>query len=55
VSDQQYRLVVDEASTAIPASIEWGQQQNVVIKSVQEYVPPFDDVFVALVEQEEAT
>jgi ABC-2 type transport system ATP-binding protein len=54
LTDREYRLVVDEASTAIPASIEWGQRQNVVVKSVQEYLPPFDDVFVTLVEQEES-
>jgi ABC-2 type transport system ATP-binding protein len=52
--DRETWLVVDDASTAIPASMEWAQRQNVVIKSVKEYLPPFDDVFVTLVEQEES-
>jgi ABC-2 type transport system ATP-binding protein len=53
-AEREYWLVVDEASTAIPASVEWAQRENVVVKSVKEYLPPFDDVFVTLVEQEEA-
>jgi ABC-2 type transport system ATP-binding protein len=49
--DSGLRLVVDEASTAIPALLEWCQAHNVPVESVQEYAPPFDDVFVELVRQ----
>lgn len=46
------RLIVDKASTAIPALLEWCQQEYVSVESVEEYLPPFDDVFVELVKNE---
>jgi ABC-2 type transport system ATP-binding protein len=51
LSDTSVRLTVEEASTAIPAIVEWGQQQDVNIDSTKEYVPPFDDVFVEIVKR----
>lgn len=44
------RLVVDEASRDIAQLINWSQEHNVPIETVEEYQPPFDDVFVELVE-----
>jgi ABC-2 type transport system ATP-binding protein len=46
------RLVVDKASTATPRLVEWGQEEGLDVQSVQEQLPPFDDVFVALIEKE---
>lgn len=46
------QLTVDEAPTAMPALVAWFQEQNVPIVSIQEYLPPFDDVFVHLVKKE---
>lgn len=46
------RLVVDEASTATPRLVEWAQEEDLDLKSVQEHLPPFDDVFVELIERE---
>jgi ABC-2 type transport system ATP-binding protein len=46
-----YRLVVDEASTAIPDLMEWSNSHNISIESIEKYLPPFDDVFVALVQE----
>jgi ABC-2 type transport system ATP-binding protein len=43
------RLVVDEASTAIPALLDWCHQEYVTVETIEEYLPPFDDVFVELV------
>jgi ABC-2 type transport system ATP-binding protein len=43
------RLVVDDASTAILALLEWCRQEYVTVESVEECLPPFDDVFVELV------
>lgn len=48
------RLVVNEAGTSIPDLMEWGSAQNINVESVEEYLPPFDDVFVELVQQAEA-
>ncbi len=46
------RLVVDEAKTAIPDLLAWSNDHGVHVESLEEFVPPFDDVFVALVKQE---
>jgi ABC-2 type transport system ATP-binding protein len=46
------RLTVDEAATAIPALVEWFQAHNVEMVSIQQYLPPFDDVFVQLMKKE---
>jgi ABC-2 type transport system ATP-binding protein len=47
--ERSYRMIVDEASTAMPALMEWIGNQNVSAEAMEEYVPPFDDVFVELV------
>ncbi len=49
------RLVVDEASTSVPSLFAWGRRRGLTMQSVQEYLPPFDDVFVMLVENGEKT
>jgi ABC-2 type transport system ATP-binding protein len=49
IGDTEVQIVVDEASTAMPALVEWSKDQNLTIESIQEYLPPFDDVFVSLV------
>ncbi len=46
------RLVVDQANTAIPVLLEWCQSEYVPVESIEEYLPPFDDVFVELVKHE---
>lgn len=43
------RLVVEQANTAIPQLLEWCRREYVTVESIEEYLPPFDDVFVALV------
>jgi ABC-2 type transport system ATP-binding protein len=53
VSAQEVRVVVDEANTSIPPMIQWARNHGLEIESIGEYLPPFDDVFVKLVKQEE--
>lgn len=53
LSERDVRMVVDEANTTIPKMVEWARGHNLEIESIGEYVPPFDDVFVKLVKQEE--
>lgn len=48
-NDNGVRIVVDEASRAIPALLEWCQEEYLPVESIEEYLPPFDDVFVELV------
>lgn len=52
LDDVTLRLVVEEASTATPRLVEWAQQEGLAVRSVQERLPPFDDVFVELIEKE---
>jgi len=47
--DNSMRIIVDQASTATPELMEWAHQQNINVKTVEEYMPPFEDVFVELV------
>lgn len=53
IDENEVRVVVDEASTAIPALIEFTNSKKIAVKSIEEYAPPFDDVFVHLVKKEE--
>jgi ABC-2 type transport system ATP-binding protein len=46
------RLVVDQAKTAMPDLVEWSRGQNIDVQSIEEYEPPFEDVFVELVKPE---
>ena len=50
--DYSARLVVEEASTNIATLLDWAREQQLQIESVEEYVPPFDEVFVELVKSE---
>jgi ABC-2 type transport system ATP-binding protein len=45
------RLIVDEASTAVPTLLNWLNERRVRVVSLEEFLPPFDDVFVMLVEK----
>jgi ABC-2 type transport system ATP-binding protein len=53
VGDTGLRLTVQDAGEAVPALIEWAQQANVEVRSVDAYMPPLDDVFVELVQAEQ--
>jgi ABC-2 type transport system ATP-binding protein len=52
ISDQEIELIVDEASTAIPALLEASKVERIDIETIEEISPPFDDVFVKLIEKE---
>jgi ABC-2 type transport system ATP-binding protein len=51
--ENSVRIVVEDAGTAMPDLMEWSGRQNIEVDSIEEYLPPFDDVFVELVEREE--
>jgi len=53
VGTNRLRIIVDEASTAIPDLISWCNENGLSTESVSEYVPPFDDVFVQIIETEQ--
>lgn len=51
VSDTHLRLIVDEAATAVMELLAWCEEEAIAVDSVEEYVPPFEDVFVELVQE----
>lgn len=44
-----FRIITDNASTVIPLLIDWAKEQQLKVESIEEDLPPFDDVFVELV------
>jgi ABC-2 type transport system ATP-binding protein len=52
VDGSHLRLVVKDAGEVTPRLVEWAQAHEIDIRSVEEYQPPFDDVFVHLIEQQ---
>jgi hypothetical protein len=51
INDYEVQIIVDEASTATPILIETCQKQGLNIEAIEKYLPPFDDVFVKLIEK----
>ena len=51
VDDHSVRIVVDDPGVTVPKILEWGSGNGVEIERAEAFSPPFDDVFVELVEQ----
>lgn len=51
IGPRTVRIVVDDTATAIPDLMEWSRNQNISVETLEEYQPPFDDVFVELVQK----
>jgi len=49
--DNTLRVTVDEASTAIPHLLDWFKERNIPVESINEYIPPFDDVFIQIIQE----
>jgi hypothetical protein len=43
---------VDETGTALPAVFAWLEERGMAVETAGEFKPPFDDVFVTLLERE---
>jgi ABC-2 type transport system ATP-binding protein len=54
IGDQEIEVIVDEASTAMPQLVESFKGERINIETIEEILPPFDDVFVKLIEKENA-
>jgi ABC-2 type transport system ATP-binding protein len=50
--DLSLEVVVDDTGTALPVLLNWLEGRGMTIESAGEYNPPFDDVFVMLLEKE---
>jgi len=54
INDQEIELIVDDASTAIPALMEAAKAERINVETIEPISPPFDDVFVKVIERESA-
>lgn len=54
LNDQEMEVIVDEASTAMPQLVEACNGEKITVETIEEILPPFDDVFVRLIEKETA-
>jgi len=54
IDEQENDVIVDEANTAIPTLMEWCQAQKLNVETIEEKSPPFDDVFIKIIEMETA-
>ena len=52
VDGRGMRITVDDADPVIPRLQQWLVQRDVHVESIDRYLPPFDDVFVKLVQSE---
>ncbi len=52
LDDHTVRLVVADAGEAIPELLAWCASQEIEVETAEEFRPPFDDVFVLLVERQ---
>jgi ABC-2 type transport system ATP-binding protein len=54
LNENSIRIVVNESSTAIPHLMEFSKARRIDVQSIEQFNPPFDDVFVHLIQKEEA-
>lgn len=48
------QLTVEDASLALPLLLEWCKNNSIGVESANEYVLPFDDIFVEIIQRDEA-
>ena len=51
---RQYEITVDDASTALPALMSWLDDHEIGVQSLEPFLPPYDDVFVKVVQDHRA-
>lgn len=51
LKDRLLEILVEDASIALPQLLSWSEEQNIAVEAANEYVLPFDDVFVKLIEE----
>ena len=52
ISDQEVEVTVDDASTDVNELLEWSKVQKLTVEMMEQKSPPFDDVFVRIIEKE---
>lgn len=51
LGDTELRLTVENSATAIPGLVSWCEERDCPVKGLEQYSPPFDDVFVQIVRE----
>lgn len=54
MDSQSVQLTVVDASTAIPQLLAWSASEQIAIEAINQFVPPFDDVFVQIMKDAQA-
>src|SRR5512138_564080 len=54
INDREMEVIVDEASEAMSPLVDACRGEGITIETIEEILPPFDDVFVRLIEKESA-
>ncbi len=54
LDSQSLQLTVDDAGTAIPELLHWSESKGIDIEAISEHVPPFDDVFIKVMQDNQA-
>jgi len=52
INDQEIEIIVNDAKFAIPKLIEVCREENLPVKEIEKIAPPFDDVFIRLIEDD---
>ncbi|MGB7874296.1 MAG: ABC transporter ATP-binding protein [Anaerolineales bacterium] len=52
INDREIEIIVNEANEAIPKLIESCRQEGLSVRKIDKKTPPFDDVFVRLIEMQ---
>lgn len=47
--ENQVNITVEDASRSIPLVVTWCSQHDLELETIQEYLPPFDEVFIKLI------
>jgi ABC-2 type transport system ATP-binding protein len=55
IDSRTVRVVVEDAGAAAPRLTKWAEQRGMTLEKAESYLPPFDDVFVHLVDSLEET
>jgi ABC-2 type transport system ATP-binding protein len=50
--ENEVYITVDNAPEAIPDLVEWSKNYGITVESIHEFLPAYDDVFVALIKKE---
>jgi ABC-2 type transport system ATP-binding protein len=49
ISSTELRLIVDEGATDLPHLVDWSKERGLAFDAIEEYMPPFDEVFVKII------